>query len=84
MPIKPLFAFLLLMLDIFVPRFVTEDVVLDQQEDGSFVTVGPLACVEPGETFAAICTVCAFTWFGVAWFGWETGNPRPFTGGPSE
>lgn len=75
--------FLLLLLDLLVPRFITEDVALELQADGSYVTVMPLDIVEPGAHFDAVCRVCAFTWFGIAWFGWQTGDPRPFTGGPS-
>ena len=83
MSIQPVLSFLATLADLLIPRFIYEDVVLEQLDSGTYATVMPLANIEPGEVFDAVCPVCVFTWFGVAWFGWAVGEPRPFTEGPS-
>ena len=83
MSIQPVLSFLATLADLLIPRFITEYVVLEQLDSGTYATVMPLANIEPGEVFDAVCPVCVFAWFGVAWFGWAVGEPRPFTGGPS-
>lgn len=62
--------FLRLAVDIFVPRFLTEDVALrfvgdDRTDLGSYDIVCCMNDVQPGEAFDAVATVDSFGWLNI-------------------
>lgn len=65
------------LLDLLVPRFITEDVALEQLDDGYH----PVCCmddVRPGERFDGIVAMRSFTWMGVAFAPRVIGEVRPW------
>lgn len=72
--------FLFRLLDLLVPRFITEDVVYFNGDDegGEYYEFQfPLALVMPGERFDGIALVRSFTWLGFAFFT-KIIEQRPF------
>lgn len=70
-------------LDILLPRFVTEDVACVEDYCGHcdelhLIPVCPLAHVDPGERFDAIVPISCFNLFGWALFSKQVGEPREF------
>ena len=71
------------LLDILVPRFITEDVACfegycDHCDELHLIPECPLSHVEPGERFDAIVPISCFNLFGWALFTKAAGEPRPF------
>ena len=68
-------------LDILLPRFITEEVAL--RDDGDHLVIAcALADVKAGEEFPAIATVRAFNLFGLALFPKMIGEPRDWPSAP--
>lgn len=65
------------LLDIIVPRFITEDVALEFDGD-HYMVVCCMADVRPGERFDGIGTMRTFNLFGVAIFPKHVGEVRPW------
>lgn len=76
------FALLRELLDVLVPRFLTEDVacmVVDGHDGTSYlVPICPLAHVRPGEVFDVTVRTQTFNLFGFALFPRPVSEPRPF------
>lgn len=65
------------LMDLLVPRFITEDVALELTEDG-YYPVCSMADVRHGERFDAIVAMRSFTWLNVAIFPRIVGEVRPW------
>ncbi len=65
------------LLDIIIPRRLTEEVALT--DDGDHYQIAcSMADVRPGERFDAVATMRTFNLFGMALFPELTGEPRPW------
>lgn len=71
-------AFICWAADILVPRFVREDVALEQVAPGEYVPVVAMRDVDPGERFDGIVTMESFNLFGRGIFPKVVGEVRPF------
>lgn len=69
-------------LDILLPRFITEEVALVDAGDHLEVACA-LADVKPGEAFAAVATIRSFNLLGRALFPKMIGEPRDWNATPS-
>lgn len=67
------------LLDIIVPRFITEDVALEFNGD-HYIIVCCMDDVWPGESFDAIGTMQTFNFFGFGLFPKHIGEVRPWAG----
>lgn len=72
-----------LLLDILVPRFITEDYALmngycDDCDEPHLMPICAMEHVEPGEEFDAIVTMSCFNLFGWALFPRMVGEVRPW------
>lgn len=68
------------LLDILLPRFITEEVAL--RDDGDHLTiVCSLSDVKPGERFDAVGTIRSFNLFGLAIFPRTVGEPLAWSDG---
>lgn len=67
--------------DLIVPRFITEEVVVERVGKGSswdaFEIVCSLSDVKPGERFDGVATVDAFQFLGIG-ITYRIGNFRPW------
>jgi len=68
---------LLRILDVLIPRFLDEDVVVELRDDG-YHLLFPMSEVEPHEVFDGIVTMRTFNFFGIALFPKQIGEVRPF------
>lgn len=67
------------LLDILLPRFITEEVAL--RDDGDHLVIAcSMRDVKPGETFAAVGSIRSFNLLGQAIFPRTVGEPRPWPG----
>lgn len=70
---------ILFALDILLPRFITEDVAMEQIAPGSGWDSFDIACsmsdVRPDEVFDGVATVDSFTWLGIG-ITYRIGNFR--------
>jgi hypothetical protein len=71
------------LLDILIPRFVTEDVaclevICDHCDELHLLPVCSMESVEPGEVFDAIVPFSCFNLFGWVLFSRPVGEPMPF------
>ena len=77
--IKNFKIYFLFFIDIIVPRFITEDVAMEQIAPGSDWDSFEIACsmsdVQPGEVFDGIATVDSFAWLGLG-ITYRIGNFR--------
>lgn len=68
--------------DIFVPRFIDEDVVVLKNPEctgtDGWEIICPLRLVRPDEEFDGTCRIKSFTWLGFGFFGKVELPPRPF------
>ncbi|WP_273761552.1 hypothetical protein [Aeromonas hydrophila] len=69
--------FMKYLMDLLVPRFITEDVALELLEDG-YHPVCSMDDVRPGERFDGIVAMRSFTWLHVALFPRIVGEVRPW------
>lgn len=61
-----IYQFVCWLLDMLVPRFITERVVFDySEEDDAYVPVCPVADLQPHEEFPYVCSVRGFNLFGM-------------------
>ena len=73
-----LYQFLRRAAEFLIPRFMIDEVALEEGEDGVMVIVCSMADVDPDETFAAMCRVRCFSWLGFGLFPKMVGEPRRF------
>lgn len=67
------------LLDILIPRFITEEVALTDAGDHLEIACS-MADVKPGERFAAVATVRTLNLFGLGLFPTMIGEPREWPG----
>lgn len=65
-------------LDMYFPRFITEDVALVLDADGDYEVVCCMDDLEPGERYDAVVQMSAFNFFSIAIFSRQTGDIRPW------
>jgi hypothetical protein len=70
------------LLDILLPRFITEEVALTDAGDHLEIACS-MADVKPGERFAAVATVRTLNLFGMGLFPTMIGEPREWPGDPA-
>lgn len=70
-------------LDVLIPRFMTEEVALADTGD-SYVIACSVVDLEPGEIPDAVATMRIFNLFGFALFPKMIGEPRPYVRGGSK
>ena len=63
--------------DILIPRFITEDVALLENEKGYSIACS-IDDVQDGEVFDAISTMSSLTWLGRSFFVKQVGPVRVF------
>lgn len=66
------------LLDLLVPRFITEDVAIDGNAQNGYSVVCCMEDVDPGEQFSGIATIRCFNLFGFALFAKQIGDIRPW------
>lgn len=61
----------------FIPRFVTEDVAVIRNADGTFEVVCTVDALDDDDYYNDVIRIRAFTWFWFSvWIGDEKGNSK--------
>lgn len=67
--LKLIWNFIYFIYDVFIPHFVTEDVAMRKNFDGTYDPVVAMAHLVPGERYDAVSSVTSFTWLSIGFFG---------------
>jgi len=67
--------FLYAIIDLLIPRFITEDVALEEI-DGVLEIVCSMAAISEGEVFDGVVSIRSFTWLGLCVFPKQVGEVR--------